>query len=556
MKKNSIIQFLCSLVLLLPFLTACSDDSTEEIEGIFRPKIVTGYPIADANTIKLLWYDIEDAESYDVEYSYNEDYSDPIKQETVEDVAYTTQKLPYGTKIYLRVKANSKRNGYVSAWREVAATTEERDIPQILKEVDDDEITETSAIIRWNIDSQYPVDGIEVVSLTSLPEGGSPEPRVISLTDEEGAKGYYELKDLEKTTSYKITLFNSKIEDIYERTYNNVTFKTAGPPAGSTVIKAGDDLSAILKAAQADANVGEGQVYYLEGDATFDLEGMAFTKGFSLVGAIGSDITINIKAPFVPTGTPGTVEFNNVKLIGSTLLICNTENDGLDFNWAGLKITKCALSGFASGGKGGLVKVCVSKGNMKEIASISIDECIFDGMEQGRLFDTDLNDNSTKYLQLTSMSITNTTFINSPKLALIYLHDAYGQAGCTINFTMTNITAYESLAQNGRVIQMNRLTQASVVNVSNCLFSIEENTVSAVNVFTETCLVGSAVKNYSNNYITGELAESERSNSLQCSKYPKKRNDLFADPANGDLTIKDHTSIIYTDKVGDPRWLK
>jgi hypothetical protein len=33
-------------------------------------------------------------------------------------------------------------------------------------------------------------------------------------------------------------------------------------------------------------------------------------------------------------------------------------------------------------------------------------------------------------------------------------------------------------------------------------------------------------------------------------------SDVFTDPANGDYTIKDKTSAIYTNNVGDPRWIK
>lgn len=34
------------------------------------------------------------------------------------------------------------------------------------------------------------------------------------------------------------------------------------------------------------------------------------------------------------------------------------------------------------------------------------------------------------------------------------------------------------------------------------------------------------------------------------------QEELFMNPATGDLTIKDKTSIIYVNEIGDSRWLK
>jgi len=551
MKKYRIIQSLCCFILMLLMVTACNNDNTNEIDGIFRPKIVTGYPIANANTIKVLWYDITDAKSYTIQLAFQQDYSDVFLEEEVTDVSYVTPKLPYATKIYLRVKANSNRNNYESAWREFEATTEERDIPRILHEIDDIDIKETEVTIHWEMMEGYPVDSIAVVCLNVLPGGGYPAPVEIKLTAEEAAAASYTITGLTKTTDYRVTLFNSAAES-YERAYNSVEFKTAGPPQGSIEITMKDDFSTILQENQINPDIADGQVYYITESGEYAIEGFEFTKGFSVVAGIGIDVTLNIKSPFYPNGKVGELKFKNLQLTGEKRLIENPASDGKDYNWEGVNIDDCTLSGF----EGGLIYVAVSSENMKKINSITINNCIFDQMKKGIMITTNLSDNSRKYLELSSVSITNSTFIRSSQMSLINLHDAYGQAGCSISYTMTNITVYESLAQNGRLIQMNRLQNTSQVLISNCLFSIEENNYKDTYMFNETCLAGSAVKTLSNNYMTGELTECERSGKINCIKLPGNRSNLFENLDDNDLTIKDHSSVIYTDRIGDPRWIK
>ena len=105
------------------------------------------------------------------------------------------------------------------------------------------------------------------------------------------------------------------------------------------------------------------------------------------------------------------------------------------------------------------------------------------------------------------------------------------------------------------MIAMNRLTDESQVFINHCLFSNVKNN-NGGNMFYETCLAGNATKTFAENYRTTELPETGRGGNVATVDLGLTQEELFMNPATGDLTIKDKTSIIYVNEIGDSRWLK
>ena len=102
---------------------------------------------------------------------------------------------------------------------------------------------------------------------------------------------------------------------------------------------------------------------------------------------------------------------------------------------------------------------------------------------------------------------------------------------------------------------MNRLTNQSKVSISKCLFSNDINASSDQYMFYETCLCGSAVTSYADNYITGTRDETGKK-SVSAKKLNLSQNELFVNPSEGNLNIKNVLSVIYLEQIGDPRWMK
>ncbi|MEB3374078.1 hypothetical protein SFC43_14970 [Bacteroides sp. CR5/BHMF/2] len=51
----------------------------------------------EANTFKLLWYQVDNAESYTVQVFKDDLYTDLIDEVTISETSYKSPKLPYST---------------------------------------------------------------------------------------------------------------------------------------------------------------------------------------------------------------------------------------------------------------------------------------------------------------------------------------------------------------------------------------------------------------------------------------------------------------------------
>lgn len=536
------------LAVTMSMLSSCRDDDAPRSNDLFRPKLASGYPKAEKNTIKLLWYEVIGAKSYTIQISNDEEFSRILFDVETTDYFYTSPSLPYDTKFYIRMRTNAQNEINNSIWSTAEVTTEVREVEPVLYDVLEDDIRETAVVLRWKVDDNYPVD---YVTLTPNETGNVIEMGIDRKTFSEG---YLLIEGLEPNTSYRATLYNNAVESVYERAYNTVSFKTAGAPDGARIVNDGDDLGALLKNDQQDNSVPDGQIYYLR-NGSFNISGFKFIKGFNIMGAIGSTVSVNIDASFTPvTDNAGEICFTNLHVTGSQRIIDNNENDGESYTWKGIKLTKCTVSGFPTG----FIRLQTSTGNVKTITTFEIDNCLFDGMLGGRLIETNnFSDQSVISAEIKSVKIHNSTFLNSPKMLLLFLPDAYGYSGSNIQFEMINVTIVEALCNGkNRMIQMNRLPKTtSTVTIQKCLFSNEACAYDDTYMFYETCLCGSATTSYSDNYLTGNRMETGRKG-VGAKALNISQDQLFEDFLSGNLTIKDKNSVIFINQIGDPRWIK
>ena len=534
--------------------SSCKDEDALSVSDMFYPKLVSGYPeVVDLNQVKLVWYKVNNAVSYTIQISFDEFFQEIYHEETVTNLSYLTPELPYASNVYIRMRTNAQNEANNSIWYEFSIETDERDIPPVLNEIDGTLVREDNVTITWVVDPEnFPVDSISVEKQDEI--NGNEVVQQIMLTEEESLQGSYIITDLEKATNYKVTLCNSKVESLFDRPYNSVTFKTAGAEEGDITITSGQDLSAILKANESDAMIFDGQRYYIQDEGTYNLAGYEFTKGFELTAAPGKNIVVNITNPFTPVevvdGAAGKITFNNLQLTGETLLVDNVKEDGLNYTWKGLEVNGCTLSALP-----GLVRLNTSEGNLKRIMNILVSNCILDEMGNGKLISVENHPNKDKVVAaVDALTITQSTITNSPNILILGFPDNYGYSGSTIMLVMQNVTIFESCT-SARMIAMNRLTDESQVFINHCLFSNVRNN-NGGNMFYETCLAGNATKTFAENYRTTELPETGRGGNVATVDLGLTQEELFMNPATGDLTIKDKTSIIYVNEIGDSRWLK
>lgn len=273
-----------SMILLGGMFNSCQDDNLEynKVEDLFQPKFVLAAPLVKSNSIAVVWYKVNDADSYTVELHLDNYYSSLFKSYTLTETQILMDDIPYKTQFYIRVRSNKNNAKFNSQWSYTSALTEDRPpYAQILNKVERLDISETDVKVTWKIDAANPVDSISVVPGNSktLPSFAR------SLTSEEIRTGQAKVEGLEKNTVYNVNIYDTNKPRIYDRPYNQVTFRSAGPSAGQILINKGMDLDAILRANNLDPLIPEGTEYFLEAGSLFKITPFAISKGFRLIGS-------------------------------------------------------------------------------------------------------------------------------------------------------------------------------------------------------------------------------------------------------------------------------
>lgn len=228
---HKLIMAVSPVLLCGALLTGCTDDKYTKIDDLFQPRFVLDEPEVTGNSISLVWYEVNDAVSYTVEY-YLDQYHNNLfmAQETTVPQLFVDD-IPYGTTYYIRVRSNAADAVNNSQWSYATASTEKRpEFTRLLEDVSKTEITETSAVIRWKKNYQQdPVDSISVMPMmdTTLPSVSR------YLTIDEMLQGYAEIEGLTKNTLYTVNVYDTSKPRKYDKPYNSVTLRTAGPSASS-----------------------------------------------------------------------------------------------------------------------------------------------------------------------------------------------------------------------------------------------------------------------------------------------------------------------------------
>lgn len=528
------------------FISCDGEDKYNKVNDLFQPRFVLDEPVVKSNSISLVWYKVNDAVSYTVEFHFDNYYKDMFMSVETTEPQLFVDDIPYGTAFYIRVRSNADNSANNSQWSYATASTEARpEYAKLLEDVSKTEITESSATIRWEKNyAENPVDSISIMPMMDTSLSGVSR----YLTIEEMMQGYAEIDGLTKNTLYAVNLYDTSKPRKYDKPYNQVTLRTAGPSAASIQVGLDDDLSAMLLSNDANPEIPEGTEYFLPAGSSYRVTPFSIMKGFRLAGsrdgikpvvvlegswsiAEGSYLANlefdNIEFRhetnnnyFMNVSKPYTIE--NVSFINCDFISLRrgfwrhqTENAKyiMNFEMEGCRFDQC---GWQSGAYG-----MMNFGSFNKTTGISydrIDRAVF----RNCTFSRD-NDGTTGFGW---GNLFYTPYIDKP-----------------IQLEIKNVTIY-NYCRNNRLINIesavgSELTMKGVVIASPCgdLYAIGANTT----------------LNFSDNYTTKDYALG--GSKMNATDLDVMAVDLFADPGNGDLTIKDISSPIVTNRAGDTRWL-
>lgn len=524
--------------------TSCQDDQYNEIDDLFQPRFVLEKPEVKSNSITLVWYKVNDASSYTVELHQDTYYKSLFMSVDTTEPFVFLDDIPYGTTFYIRVRSNAANAVNNSQWTYTNASTEARpEYAKLLEDVSKTEITENSAIIRWKVDVQNPVDSISVMPMMDKTLANVSR----YLTEEEKAQGRAEVTGLDKNTLYAVNIYDTSKPRKYDKPYNQATFRTAGPAAESITVGWDDDLTKLLTDNNDNAEIPEGTEYFLPAGSSYRLSPFAIKKGFRLVGStegIKPIVTMESSWNVVAGSYISGIEFVNVEF-RQEILNSYFFNSGNAYTLENISFVNCDFYGFGRG-------FWRHQGaNNKHLMNFEMEGCKFEqcGWQTGaygtfHLGSTDKEGNSYDHLE--RVIFRNCTFSRDNNST-----DGWGWGNIfyapnldkPIHLEYKNVTFY-SFCRNQRMINIqsavgSELVLEGVVLASPCgeIYSIGANTTTS----------------FSNNYTTKDYALG--GSKINATDLDMTAAELFVDPEKGDLTIKDSNSPIVTNRSGDTRWI-
>lgn len=528
-------------------LVGCEEDNKyTKVNDLFQPRFVLEKPEVKGNSVAMVWYKVNDATSYTVEL-HQDTYSTSLfmKIETTDPFVFIDD-IPYGTTFYIRVRSNAALAVNNSQWSYTSASTEARpEYAKLLEDVSKTEITEASAVIRWKKDNeQNPVDSISVIPMmdTTLPG--------ISryLTIEEMMQGYAEIDGLTKNTLYAVNLYDTSKPRKYDKPYNQVTLRTAGPSAMSIQVGLDDDLSAMLLTNDINPEVPEGTEYYLPAGSSYRVTPFAVMKGFRLAGSrdgVKPVVILEGGWSIAEGSYLSSLEFDNVEFRheANNNYFMNTSKS---YTIENVSFVNCDFFSLRRG------FWRHQAANAKHIMNLEMEGCRFEGcgwqtsaygLFNLQSFD---KDNGVSYDQIDRAIFRNCTFSN----------DNDGTAGYgwgnlfyapymdkPIHLEYKNVTIH-NYSHNQRLINIESAVGSELV-MQNILLASPCGDLYAIGANTTTT--------FSDNYTTADYVLG--GSKMNATNLEITAVELFADPAKGDLTIKDSSSPIVSSRAGDTRWL-
>ncbi|WP_277132994.1 DUF5123 domain-containing protein [Bacteroides congonensis] len=528
-------------------LAGCEEDyKYAKVDDLFQPRFVLEKPEVKANSVTLVWYKVNDAASYTVELYRDQYHTDLFMNLETTDPYVFIDDIPYGTTFYIRVRSNAARTENNSQWSYVSASTEARpEYAKLVEDVSKTEVTESSAVIRWKKDNkQNPVDSISIMPMMDITLSGVSR----YLTIEEMMQGYAEVDGLTKNTLYAVNLYDTSKPRKYDKPYNQVTFRTAGPSAMSIQVGLDDDLSAMLLNNDVNPEVPEGTEYYLPAGSSYRITPFTLMKGFRLAGSrdgVKPVVVLEGSWNIAAGSYISSLEFDNIEFRheANNNYFMNVDKP---YTIENVSFVNCDFISLRRG------FWRHQSANAKYVMNFEMEGCRFEkcgwqtsafGMVYLKSFDDKAG---VSYDQFDRAIFRNCTFSNDNDGTNGYgwgnlFYAPYMDKPVYLEFK--NVTIY-NYSRNQRLINIesavgSELVMKGILLASPCgdLFAIGANTTTT----------------FSDNYTTSDYLLGGKN--MNATDLDITAAELFADPVNGDLTIKDTSSPIVSSRAGDTRWL-
>lgn len=504
---------------------ACDDDIDPVIEDLDLNRVLTPLDmearVQNKTELKLDWTRAADAEKYVVEI--HEDslvFENLVSSYEVLPTDVLIVKGLEGETLYsVRIKGvHSKKED--SKW---AALTVKTDKENIMNKVADADIEAKAATVRWTA-------GLTVTHLTYKVEGSADQPVRIDLDETAKTDGAYRLTGLTGETTYVVKIFNATKER------GNTTFKTLVDIGDATAVHEGDDLKAILDAAE------EGDVLAIFPGA-YELGDYTFTKSVSLKGVYPADKPV-LTGRVLFGGDIASFVMENIALKGedpsstsNPFQIASTCSIG------SILIEKCEISGYKS-------HFFYDNSSNSTIESLKINNSLIDGITGNGGDGFDMRKTAVRNLQLT-----NSTFSNGFRTFIRMQYNGDLSQDILIDHcTFYRIATFDD-GNNKGILMLDKIATPTVTIKNSIFYGIGDGTADYGLMSNNKCKAQVTLSG--NNYYASPRLWTGKPFVGKASDFDNAALEVdpgFADAAKGDFTISNE-DLIYKG-IGDPRWIK
>lgn len=579
--------------------TACKEEDNEMPSRLFMPEFLPNSYEIEGTSIKYVWRKTTYASTYAIELSNDAEFSQIVASGETTETSYTFTDLLYATDYWARIKAIPTNTSIgTSKWSVTdKVTTLSRVIPIMLYEVEAEDIELEAVTIRWNTEllEEYPVDRL----IITLADDATATPvRTIDLSAEQAKQGSIRVDGLSSNTNYSVTIYNMQ-ESEGNQHYNTRTFKTAGAPEGSILVEPHDDLYGMILEAMEDETT-DAVTFYLSAGASYfmmDSENMEqdpetsawkpiagkvfaspkLSKSITFIAEPGEHPTLYVKTgkwDFPATATViDKIEINGVDVKEYISEDFPANKSCYFFNVAArsadLTIGEFVVrnSDIDLPGSFWLANSANNNEAVTRIGTFIMDGCTYTSTSTGAAFGV-IQGSAAGSDIFNNIIITNSTFSANPTMRGLFHRPTANVVTDNGSITIENCTFYYFSSQSSStptkgsgfpLIDLQSFNRNMNVTVNKCLFT---NQIAGI---VRMHASNNGTFTHESNYYTSDAADNNGNGSVTQNLKGYIDNmmpvnlssaELFANPDAGDFTIQDKSSPVYTQRIGDPRWIE
>lgn len=524
---NNIVILLAAFLLGGSVFTSCED--IDEITNLNLDRVLSPVNlttrVSNKTNLIMSWTLSNNADQYVIELYTGktiEEGATPVNTYTIDskEVPYTLTGLYGATDYTVRVKgiaSDGSRDD--SKW---CSATFRTDDEQIFNQVANEDIEAHAVTLSWEAAN---ATATKIILST---EGKDDITYILTSTDVANKRAY--IDQLEESTTYTARLYN------VEKLRGTVTFKTAIDFQGKTPVYEGDDLAAILDAAESGANI-------VLVSGSFVLGDYALTKSIIINGYDKADMP-TVYGRIQPKAGASSIEINNIIFRADTPEADKSISNFIELqegaNISTLTVTGCEIKNYTN-------QILYSNVTAT-LGTVLFENCWADNIIGSGGDGFDLRSKTT----LGTLTIRNSTFSNGIRTFLRCNMDA--AIANISNCTFYKVCTVNDNNNNGLFLMDKVTTSTGRLTVEKSIFS--EIGVATLGYWAKKSKL-KAEDSYSMNYYHNSPNLWDATNGAYTDPSKCSATELdpqFADAANGDFTVGN--AELKDIGIGDPRWLK